>query len=488
MALRTEREKGAHLLRRFGLGASEAELDYYLEGKGLPGAIDKLLNYESVDENFNVPIQSMANQNGQVNMPLVQLWWMTRLITTRRPLQEKMTLFWHDHFATSAAKVAGPPLMQGQNQLLRENATGKFQNLLLTVSKDPAMLFWLDNQYNVKGKPNENFAREIMELFTLGIGHYSEKDIQEAARAFTGWTIGRAGVRPRQQNQPVNDQNLRRGAEFAFRPLLHDDGMKEILGNKGAFSGEDVCGILAGNPQTGKYITTKIWQWFVYPNPENSLIDKFTSKFRDSGLDIKVLLRAIMESPEFYSDKAERAIFKNPVDFVIPTMRQLGVGENLAPQVNGQESVPRARLVPSVAAQQTTKAMGMELLFPPDVDGWISGPEWISTATMVERIQWADRLFGSATDQGGRGLGGGRQQRAQLRVPAYGLFAADPSPKGVVDKLISLFDAPAVLAKRPELLQAVQKASGGTITPQNANQTASSVTRLIFGSPEFQMG
>jgi uncharacterized protein (DUF1800 family) len=480
MALRTEREKGAHLLRRFGLGASEAELDYYLKGAGLSGAIEKLLDYEKVDENFELPLQALANQNGQVNMPAVQLWWVARLLITRRPLQEKMTLFWHDHFATSAAKVVGPPLMHGQNELLRANATGKFQTLLLEASQDPAMLFWLDNQFNVKGKPNENFAREIMELFTLGIGNYSEKDIQEAARAFTGWTIGRpgAGRRPNQNTQPV--QQVRRNAEFVFRPILHDDGFKEILGNKGNFTGEDVCGILVGNPQTAKYLTLKIWEWFAYPNPEPALVDRLTAKFRDSGLDIKVLLRSVMESSEFYSDKAERAVFKNPVDFIIPTLRQLGVGEALAAQVNGQEQVQRGRLIPAVAAQQAMKSMGMELLFPPDVAGWDGGQAWISTATMVERIQWGDRLFGV-------GQTGGRLQRAQTRVPAFGLFAADPTAKGVAEKLLSVFDAPVPESKKGQLVQAAEKATGGRLTPQNANAAAAAVARLIFGTPEFQM-
>jgi uncharacterized protein (DUF1800 family) len=479
MALRTEREKGAHLLRRFGLGASETELDFYLQGSGLSGAIQKLLDYEKVEENFDLPLEKLANQNGQINMPAVQLWWMVRLLATRRPLQEKMTLFWHDHFATSASKVVGPPLMHGQNELLRQHATGRFGTLLLEASKDPAMLFWLDNQYNVKGKPNENFAREIMELFTLGIGHYSEKDIQEVSRAFTGWSIGR----PQERRRPGTDQppvqQVRRNAAFVFRQNLHDDGPKEFLGNRGRFGGEDVCGILTGHPQTARYLATKIWEWFAYPNPAPTLIDGLAKKFRDSGMEIKALLRAVMESPEFYSDKAERAVYKTPVDFVVPTLRQLGVGEALMAQIKGQEEVPRGRLIPAVAAQQSTKAMGMELLFPPDVAGWDGGAAWISSATMVERIQWADRLFGVGA--------AGRSQRAQIRFPAYSILSSDPSPKGIVDKLTSVFDAPASDAKKPLLLQAAEKESSGRLTPQNANQVAATVTRLIFGSPEFQM-
>ena len=297
---------------------------------------------------------------------------------------------------------------------------------------------------------------------------------------------------PRPEGVPIDltPQQLKRGAaEFAFRPFLHDDGTKEFLGNKGNFAGEDIIGILVGNPRTAYYITEKIWNWFCYPDPEKSLVERHAAKFRESGLDIKVLLRSIMESSEFYSDKAQRAVYKNPVDFVVSTVRQLGVGESLATQLQGVTEAPRPQLLPAVAAQQTMKAMGMELFFPPDVSGWDGGPAWISSATMVERIEWADRIFGVAGQAGaapGKGQGF-RGQRAQIRLPAYGLFTADPSPQGVVDKLVSVFDAPIGAGKRSQLLAAAQKASGGQITAQNANQVAAAVTRLIFGSPEFQM-
>src|SRR5579862_1345225 len=190
MALQTERQKGAHLLRRFGLGASEAELDYYLKDGGLNGAIEKLLNYENTDEGFKLDVDSFRNgKNNNINPQSVAVWWTARMLITQRPLQEKMTLFWHNHFATSGEKVTPGSMMYVQNDLLRQYATGNFREMLMAVSKDPAMLFWLDNQYNVKGKPNENFAREVMELFTLGIGNYTEQDIREGARAFTGWSI-----------------------------------------------------------------------------------------------------------------------------------------------------------------------------------------------------------------------------------------------------------------------------------------------------------
>ncbi len=469
MQLKSERDKIAHLLRRFGLGASQAELEFYGSG-GLSGAIDKLLNFENTDEGFDLPPENLGGKNGQVKVKTIPVWWLLRLVVTNRPLQEKMTLFWHDHFATSAAKVDVGEAMVHQNDAIRSNCVGHFQDLLAAVSKDPAMLYWLDNQFNVKGKPNENFAREVMELFTLGIGHYSEKDIQEAARAFTGWSYG-LGPRRYQADKPA------RRSVFSFRTEQHDDGMKTILGNTGKFDGDDVLGILTGNPQTALYLTRKIWEWFAYPNPDAGLIDSVAQKFRSSGLDIKVLLRAIMESPEFYSDKAYRAVIKNPVDFCVSTLRQLGVASQLqeATKAEDDKAIQRATL-PARALANTTKAMGMELFFPPDVAGWDGGSAWISSATMVERIKWADRIFSGSTVKG----------QVSMRYPAESLFGNDLTPQAVVQRLLSVFDAQLPDSKVSQLVQAAQSTSGGEITARNANEVADTVSRLIFGAPEFQ--
>lgn len=489
MALRTEREKVAHLLRRFGLGASEAELDYY--GKdGLKGAIDKLLNYDQVEENFPVSLERFKQPNNNVfNIRGIQGWWVLRLLATRRPLQEKMTLFWHDHFATSASKVNAPLMMYQQNELLRRNATGKFKTLLLEASQDPAMLFWLDNQYNVRGRANENFAREVMELFTLGIGNYSEKDIQEAARAFTGWTIQRR--RPR---DTAEAEESYRQAEFIFRPIQHDNGEKSVLGKTGAFGGEEVIDLLCDQARTPFYIAQKVWEWFAYPEPSQSLLNRLATNFRTSGLEIKTLLRDIMESEEFYSEKAIRAVYKTPVDFCVASIRQLGLGEQVIASLPPmeQETDPAAvrgrgqqyRGV-SQAVAQAMDSMGMDLLFPPDVAGWDGGAAWISTATMVSRIQWADTLFSTETPPN-RGVRGARAP-VRLRYPAMTLFTADPSPEGVAKKLVSVFDAPIDAKKMPELVDAAKKVCGNRVTPQNAGATSVAVCRLIFGSPEYQM-
>lgn len=457
MALRTDREKCAHLLRRFGLGASEAELDYYLKD-GFAGAIDKLLDYNKVDEGFNVDVNSLANDKARLNPKAVAVWWVARLLTTQRPLQEKMTLFWHDHFATSAEKVTQGPMMYAQNEILRQGATGNFRDLLMTVSKDPAMLFWLDNQYNVKGHANENFAREVMELFTLGIGNYTEADVLEGARAFTGWSIQRRGGK---------------GPTFAFRPAQHDNGTKNYLGISGNLSGEDVLNHLCDLPRTAEYITWKLWEWFAYPNPDKNLIGRLADRFRGAKLEISELLRSIMTSSEFYSDQAERAVYKNPVDFVVVTLRELGVGQilsqTLAQGTGGANPLARMRI--AGLANQAMKQMGMELLYPPDVSGWEGGSAWVSTATMVERIAWADKVFG------GR-LGG--------RFSSDRLFAGDSSAKGVATKLVSIFDAPTGAGKLAQFEAAASSAMGSALTPQNANKVAAGVGRLIFAAPEFQ--
>ncbi len=471
MANQRDQAKVAHLLRRFGLGASEAEVDYY--GKdGLTGAIDKLLNYEDTDEGFSIDPSVYANpDNGVVNLRGFQLWWYLRLVTTRHPFEQKMTLFWHDHFATSAAKVDVGEAMYRHIETIRTFSTGKFSNLLTEVSKDPAMLYWLDNNENVKGTAQENFAREVMELFTLGVDNgYTEKDIQEAARALTGWTYG---IRRGANAVPTEKPN--RNARFLFIPARHDDGTKTIFGQSGAFDGDDVLEMLVAKKETSDYIVKKIWEWFVYRNPSKETIDEYSRKFVASGMDIKALVRTIVTGEEFYSPKAMHATIKNPVDFCVSSFRSLGLGSVILDRIsNAQDDQTRRRFAGSVAiVHQKTQAMGMELMFPPDVDGWVSGEEWISTATMVERIKYADVLFGA-------------QNRGIMQLIAQNLPAAGAQPKALVDRLLSVFDAQLPHEKVQTLYASATEVSGGAINARNLQPTMQAVTRLIFGSPEFQ--
>ncbi len=454
--MQTERQKIAHLLRRFGLGASEQELEFY--GKnGLKGAIDLLLDFGSIpDDNLQDQEAFSPQKNNNFKPDQACGWWTQVLIRTKRPLQERMVVFWHNHFATSGVKVSSGYLLADQNEIFRRNATGKFSTLLSEVSKDPAMVYWLDNHLNVAGKPNENFAREVMELFTLGVGNYSEKDVQEAARAFTGWTFQkRARAKP--------DAEIPRKTRFVFNESDHDAGKKMVLGKTGDLSGEDVLDILCQHPQTALFLTRKLWEWFVYDSPDQGLIERHATVFRSSGLDVGALLRSIMESPEFYSAKAYRKLIKNPLDVTIVTARQLGLGATPLP-TDGKPA-PAFN-----AIRLANNRMGMELMAPPDVSGWKPGTSWITSATMIERVKWADRLFS------GRGAG------AQFAS----LLDSD-EPRAAVEKLLSIFDAELPQAKVDILVEAAIKASGGSVSGRNANAVAAAVGRVIFGSPEFQV-
>ncbi len=475
MAITGDQARTAHLLRRFGLGASEAEVDYYSAG-GWQKAVDRLLNYESVEEPVVYGDEFLMDPDGRMipNPRLAQATCYSWLLTTTRPLQAQMTLFWHDHFATSSEKVSNGPAMYRYWQVLQTNATGKFSDLLLAVSKNPAMLYWLDNIENLKGRPNENFAREIMELFTLGEGNYSEKDIQEAARAFTGWSYAvsiNGRTRPNRGEVPVQRH------EYFFDVLNHDGDSKSIFGQVGPWNGDDVIRILCSLPRTAFYLTEKIWNWFVYPNPSKAVIDRHAKVFMASGLEIRALLRSIMLDEELFSDNAERKDIKNPIDFCIPTLRQLGFGAILTAQLKDYslENYAKGRSAMQVGrlAQISTTAMGMELLTPPDVSGWPSMLQWISTSTMVERMKWSDSLFSNQ-----RGI----SQTAVLAVAPVGATGMQ-----VVDNILSVLDATIPENKKASLVTAANDELGGKkVTRQNGSTVASQVARLLFSTPEFQ--
>lgn len=470
MQLKSDRDKIAHLLRRFGLGASEAELEYYVP-KGLAGTIDALLQPEG-DDGFTAQPTRFALNNNNLNMRGAEAWWLSRMIITQKPLREKLTVFWHDHFATSAEKVDAAIPMIAQNERIRAAALGPFEDLLLSMSRDPAMIYWLDNQLNKKGKPNENFAREVMELFSLGIGHYTEVDVQEAARAFTGWGYGRRGPGGR---QAVQENRLpRAGVSFLFDENQHDEGIKTILGNKGNFNGDDVVGILTGHPQTATHIAKKMWEFFAYSDPDEKLVARLASTYRSKGLRTAVLVRAIMEAPEFYSDRCVRKLYKNPVDFCIATLRSLGVGTQLKTLLDADPESTQGRgvLAAMIQVSGTMKSMGMQMFYPPDVAGWEWGEAWISTSTMVERMKWADKLFGP------RGL----LRQPALRAGLGNALTGSDTEEDFVKSLCSLFDVPIPASKMPTLVEASKR----TDFNRDPLGAAANVSRLIFCLPEFQ--
>ena len=285
-------------------------------------------------------------------------WWMTEMLTTPSPLTEKMVLFWHNHFVSSLQKVRSPSLMYRQNQLLRKHAFGYFGDLLHEVSKDPAMVVYLDGASNRKGQPNENFAREVMELFTLGEGRYTEQDVKEAARAFTGWSI-----------DPET-------GTFLFRQAAHDGGVKTVLGRSGNFDGDAVLDILLAQPQTAEFIVAKLWREFVSPRPDVAEVRRIARMFRDNRYNIRVALRALLTADAFYAPQNRAALFKSPVELIVGTLRQF--------RFETGEVTPFL-----LVARQ----LGQDVFAPPNVKGWPGGEAWINSATLLARKQFLERLF-----------------------------------------------------------------------------------------------
>ena len=371
---RLDREDARFFLTRTGFSPAESELDAYA-GLTRREAVDRLLAQTGtvatqpppawVTEPI-VPYNKLPDEdarkaarqkNGARELEL-RAWWMGEMIKTPSPLTERMTLFWHNHFVSSSQKVPFAQLMYRQNVLLRQDAVGNFGAMLHATAKDPAMLVYLDGAESRKGKPNENFAREVMELFTLGEGNYSEQDIKEAARAFTGWSI-----------EPAT------GA-FRWRPMIHDDGEKTVLGVSGRLDGDAVLDILLAQPQTAEHLTRKLWREFVSPTPDERDVRRIAARFRAAGYDLRVALRELLGSRAFWAGENRQALIKSPVDFVIGSFNSLGM------------EPPDAAALAGLLRQ-----LGQDLFAPPNVKGWPGGETWINSSTLLARKQMAERLL-----------------------------------------------------------------------------------------------
>jgi uncharacterized protein (DUF1800 family) len=366
-------EEARHLLARTGFGPTLAEvravsaLDRREAVERLLASPPKRAQFEppAWTEDTEVLVRRQRTREESVALNAAQLvqvselrgWWLTEMITTPAPLLERMTLFWHNHFTSGRQKVRFPQLMYRQNALLREHALGSFATLLHAASKDPAMIIYLDSASNRRGKPNENFAREVMELFTLGEGHYSEADIREAARAFTGWSL-----------------DVKR--EFMMRRALHDSGEKTILGRRGSFNGDDVLDLLLEQPRTAEFIVEKLWREFVSPHPQPAEVARIAGVFRASGYETRAALRELLLSPAFWAPANHASLIKSPAEYVAGMLRQF--------------AVPVANTMPFATAMA---GMGQALFDPPNVKGWPGGESWINAATLLARKQFAERLL-----------------------------------------------------------------------------------------------
>lgn len=381
-------DEGAHLLRRMGFGGSPEEIED-LVSRGRESAVDYLINYDLIDNPIEdiletaFPTIPPPNHSGRT-LNLGAQWWEARMRITRRQFEEKMTLFWHNHFATALSKVSNP-LMYLQNLTLRNYALARFDDLLLKAAQEPAMSVWLDGVTNVSGRPNENFARELQELFTMGIRdvvtgepNYSESDVKEVARAFTGWKF-KGGEDPR--------PNKLKKVKFLFNADEHDNGSKTIYGRAANYGGEDVVTIICARRATARFLVTNLFEFFVYPLTESvedkTTIEKYADVYMNTDHSIKAVVRAIFTSDEFFGERARFALVKTPPELIFGSLRMLGVNrtDDSKELLNNGSSI-----------SNRLRSMGLEPFNPPSVAGWDLNLAWINSATLLERYNFASDL------------------------------------------------------------------------------------------------
>jgi uncharacterized protein (DUF1800 family) len=434
----------SHLHRRAGFAAPWSVLQRDLKD-GLDPSVERLLEGEptagdgtSASE-FESFLDAMAGRLGATaDLEGLQAIWLYRMIFTPHPLRERMTLFWHNHFATSNAKVQNSALMQRQNELLRAQALGDFRALLQAIGKDPAMLTWLDSTVNKKAHPNENYAREVMELFSLGRGHYSEKDVQEAARAFTGWFV--------------------LGDRFEVVPRQHDGGPKTVLGRKGNWTGDDIPGILLDQPACGEWICRKLFRYFISEShsPSEALLAPLARAFRESGYQVRVPVATILRSTLFFDPSMRRRRVKSPVEFAVGTVRALEV---LKPTV-----------APAALARSCVQ-MGQSLYAPPSVAGWEWGRAWINSATLLAR---ANLVLALLSDDEAMGR---RCDPAKLAA-RHGFHRPADAAQFLLDLLIP---GPVEAPVKDPLLKAVAAKSA------DRDGAVRDAARRILNLPEYQL-
>jgi len=470
--------KAAHLLNRAGFGGTTDEIAAVMEA-GPADSIDRLLDFPdaSADEINPADVPDLSSIDGypktfadrrklyasktaeERQAILNELmaknrealvatigWWVNRMARGPYPLQEKLTLFWHGHFTTSAKDERSAWLMWEQNELLRRQAAGNFGDFVRAISRDPAMLDYLNNAQNRKQKPNENYARELMELFTLGIGNYSERDIKEAARSFTGW---------------AHD-----GDDFVFRAFDHDKGQKTFFGRRGDFDGDDVITIILQHPKCAPYIAQRLLTFFVTDEPDQAVCESLGAMLRDAKYDLRPVLHTIFTSRLFYSPSVIGSQIKSPVQLVVGTVRLLDI------------DLPDVRTMYGAMDQ-----MGQVPMMPPSVKGWPGGRMWINTSTLFVRYNTAVYLAG-----GGRAVGGGNSGRkyigrvkGQPAAPKFKPKDSGDTADEIVDAWVQLLIQRPIPNERREILIA----SLGK--KPDSEDSVKRLVQLIVSMPEYQL-
>ena len=413
---------------------------------------------EELKHEFNKKFQKENRERGLQ----AQGWWFRRMLKTQAPLREKMTLFWHDHFATSIQKVKQPVLLVRQNELFRKYAFGSFRDITQAILMDPAMSLYLDTQSSNKNMPNENFPRELMELFTLGEGNYTEQDIREAARAFTGYQFSRAK------------------GKVTLNKRQWDPSDKTVFGKTGPFTGKDVIDLIFSRKQAARLMSKKLWEFFVYEKPSDAAIDSLATSLQHDNFQVGPLLRGIFLSKEFYANASVRSQIKSPVQFLIGLLKQLEITN------------PPARL-PFIAGEQ----LGQILFAPPNVAGWDWGQAWINTNTLLTRYNLAGFLT--------RGAGDGDSVLAKEKTKNPGMAATSKNmgqgwngpnyeniaprelrenPVDLVDSLIfRFFQGPLPSKARDSFVEYANSKKGAIFT----NKETAELCHLMLSTPYYQL-
>ena len=481
----------AHLLNRAAFGGTPAEIEA-VRNRGLTETVRDFVEVSGDAANVPPPAWAKPRNIREVRMEIkaakdrgedfqqkarqvrmmegeeivdLRRWWLDRMMNGPAPLLEKMTLFWHGHFATSVQKVKDGYFMWLQNDMLRRNALGNFGALVKKISRDPAMMIYLDLQQSRREHPNENWARELMELFTVGIGNYSEQDIREAAQAFTGYRI---------------DMTTQ---QFRSAPFQQDHGTKTFMGRTSALNGDDIIDILVKKPACAQFIGRKLWRYFVEDDPSPQVVDLIAERIRAHNFEMRPVLKELFSSAEFYSERAMQSQIKSPVQYIVQTSKLL-----------------ETQLPSPIVAQNAMRQMGQILFAPPNVKGWDGGKAWISTSTLLFRYNFANYLInGDAILPPGAAAARAKNAGPGFQRPLQNL--ADQIRRGPID--ISKL-APPELRERPKelvdllstrLFQArpPEKETDTFVKylearkPDTSDETMRGLVHLMMSTPQFQM-
>jgi uncharacterized protein (DUF1800 family) len=466
-----DRRLAAHLARRAGFGGSPADVTRLAKMQAqqavdsfvnlpdtsmLPGApqLQPLYNVQqlqraarqqnagavAVDPNAAKAKQNQVAMLRRQEIVELQTWWLERMVNTPAPLQEKMALFLHGHFTSAPGKGVSPANLATQNGLLRSYALGNLHKLTLAISQDPAMLIYLDNARSEKAHPNENYARELMELFTLGIGNYTENDVRESARAFTGWSVRRGG------------------GGFALNARNHDDGSKTFLGHTGNLDGQNIVDIIFDQPACAQLFSRELLSFFVYSDPEPALVDAFASVIRKNNYELQPSLSTLLRSNVFFSDRAYRALVKSPVEFVVGAYQTFGITK------------------PDRVALGALQRMGQVLFNPPSVKGWDGGAQWLNSQTMLTRENFAGSIMANPAN-------------IQASWLTDNVTSTDPQQvaRSITNTLLLGDVSPSSMARLVGYLGGAGVAERAALSRENADERVRQAAYLTMAMPAYQL-